>query len=383
MLHGNILFFSTTTGWAACEELWSQASIDLAKQGFSVSASVSAPLHPRVKILKDAGVYIKLRPQRYALWERAWHYAFVRVETKLVLEFQKALRGTRPELVIFSEGLTYPPVELLELCISQDLPFVTISHKNCDDFWPSDVYAARYRKALSHARRCYFVSEANLRLAEKQIGTELPNAEVVRNPYNTDFNSIVAWPDVEAQTQLRLACVARLDPGQKGQDILLEALAGPAWVNRDWHLSLYGDGPVRNSLERLVSRLKLSNRVTFAGYVNSVAQIWSSNHVLTMPSRHEGLPLAMVEAMLCGRPVLATDVAGHSEIIVDGETGFLVGPPTVAAVAQGLERLWMSRNDLETMGKAGAKRIRELVPADPIRVFSEKIRDLTSWRAAA
>jgi glycosyltransferase involved in cell wall biosynthesis len=102
-----------------------------------------------------------------------------------------------------------------------------------------------------------------------------------------------------------------------------------------------------------------------------------------MPSRHEGLPLAMVEAMLCGRPVLATDVAGHSEIIADGVTGFLVGPPTVAAVAQGLERLWMSRADLETMGKASAKRIRELVPPDPIRVFSEKIKDLMSWRVAA
>jgi glycosyltransferase involved in cell wall biosynthesis len=375
MSHGNILFFSTTTGWAACEELWSQASIDLAKQGLSVSASVSAPLHPRVKILSDAGIYIRLRPQRYALWERAWHYAFLRVETKLILEFQKALRETRPRLVVFSEGLTYPPVELLELCISQKLPFVTISHKNCDDFWQNDSYGERYRKALSLARRCYFVSEANLRLAEKQIGAELPNAEVVRNPFNVDFNSILPWPDVET---LQLACVARLDPGQKGQDLLLEALAGPAWVNRDWHLNLYGDGPVRNSLDRLVSRLDLSGRVTFAGYVNSVEEIWASNHVLTMPSRHEGLPLAMVEAMLCGRPVLATDVAGHSEIIVDGVTGFLVGPPTVAAVSQGLERLWIGRNDLETMGKAGAKRIRKLVPPDPIRVFSEKIKDLMS-----
>ena len=133
----------------------------------------------------------------------------------------------------------------------------------------------------------------------------------------------------------------------------------------------------------LSAALKLSNRVTFAGHVNSVAEIWTSDHVLTMPSRHEGLPLAMVEAMLCGRPVLATDVAGHSEIIVDGVTGFLVGPPTVAAVAQGLERLWMNRNDLETMGKAGAKRIRELVPPNPIRVFSEKIKNLMSWDVAA
>jgi glycosyltransferase involved in cell wall biosynthesis len=91
----------------------------------------------------------------------------------------------------------------------------------------------------------------------------------------------------------------------------------------------------------------------------------------------------MVEAMLCGRPVLATSVAGHPEIVVDGVTGFLVGPPTVAAVAEGLERLWLARNDLEAMGKAGAKGIRELVPPDPIRVFSEKIKELMSRRVAA
>ena len=230
--------------------------------------------------------------------------------------------------------------------------------------------------ALSLARRCYFVSEANLRLAEKQIGCELSNAEVVRNPYNVAFDASPAWPALDGE--LRLACVARLDPGQKGQDLLFEALAGSAWANRDWHLSLYGDGPIRTSLERLAARFGISERVTFAGHVASVEEVWASNHVLVMPSRYEGLPLALVEAMLCGRPVLATDVAGHSEIIIDGVTGFLAGPPTVATVAQALERLWANRANLEEMGKVSAKRIRELVPADPARVFSEKIKLLMS-----
>jgi glycosyltransferase involved in cell wall biosynthesis len=84
----------------------------------------------------------------------------------------------------------------------------------------------------------------------------------------------------------------------------------------------------------------------------------------------------IVEAMLCGRPVLATDVGGNSEIVVDGVTGFLAAAPTVGSVAQALERLWANRADLESIGKAGAKRIRGLVPANPIRVFSEKIEHL-------
>jgi glycosyltransferase involved in cell wall biosynthesis len=84
----------------------------------------------------------------------------------------------------------------------------------------------------------------------------------------------------------------------------------------------------------------------------------------------------MVEAMLCGRPVLATDVGGNSEVIIDGVTGFLAGAATVPILAQALERLWANRNNLENMGRAGAKKIRELVPSDPIRVFSERIKSL-------
>jgi glycosyltransferase involved in cell wall biosynthesis len=140
-------------------------------------------------------------------------------------------------------------------------------------------------------------------------------------------------------------------------------------------LNLYGEGPMRNVLERLVERLNLSARVTFAGH-RAVEEIWASNHVLVMPSRHEGLPLAMVEAMLCGRPVVATDVAGHAEIIHDNLTGFLAEAPTVSSMATALERLWVNRSRLEEMGAAGAQRIRELVPHDPVEVFAKKIEGL-------
>ena len=133
---------------------------------------------------------------------------------------------------------------------------------------------------------------------------------------------------------------------------------------------------LRNSLERMVQRLGLQDRVVFAGHVTSIEKIWVENHVLVMPSRFEGMPLAIVEAMLCARAVVATDVAGHSEIIDDGVTGFLADAPTVSSMANALERLWAGRMSLEAMGKAAAKSIREHVPADPIRVFSEKMKSL-------
>ncbi len=377
MLGKRVVFVSTMPGWFASEELWGRTAVDMARQGVSVSASVveTVPLHRRLQELKSAGIYLQVRPSHYTLWRRGWDYVFCRGKPKRLLEVDKLLRSDPPDLIVFSDGGPYPPIELLELCVSKNLPFVTIANGHSEYYWPEDQISERYRKVLRAALRCYFVSKANVRLTEMQIGCELPNAEVVWSQYNVDFNFLPPWPDMKPDEELRFACVGRLYPPHKGQDILLEALASPVWARRPWHLDLYGEGPMRHSLERLTTYLGIYDRVTFAGYV-TVEDIWSKNQALIMPSRCEGLPLAMVEAMLCGRPVLATDVAGHSELIIDGVTGFLVGAPTVTSLAQGLERLWDNRANLKKMGSAGAKRIREVVPSNPIRVFSDKVMQL-------
>jgi glycosyltransferase involved in cell wall biosynthesis len=269
-----------------------------------------------------------------------------------------------------------PSIALIELCASKGLPFITVGQANYEGWWLEDELAERYRRALPAALRCYFVSKANRRLAEMQIGCELSNAEVIRNPFNVDINASPPWPALDRDTEVRFACVGRLHPNSKGQDVLLEALAAPIWMDRRWHLTLYGDGPMRNIIERLVQRFKLVHRVTLAGFVSRVEDIWAANHALILPSRFEGLPLAMVEAMLCKRPVIATDVAGHSEIIEDGVTGFLADAPTVSNIARVLERVWDRRLELQKMGIEAAKSIRKDLPADPAQVFSEKIRSL-------
>jgi glycosyltransferase involved in cell wall biosynthesis len=103
---------------------------------------------------------------------------------------------------------------------------------------------------------------------------------------------------------------------------------------------------------------------------------------LITPSRFEGLPLAMIEAMLCGRPVIATDVAGHSEVIEDGVTGFLADAPTVGSMVNALERFWARRDDVRSIGAAAARKIRQLVPPDPVRIFAEKIKSLAADAAS-
>jgi len=361
--------------WGGSEELWSRTALHLAAEGFSVCASVHdwSPPHKRLSALAEGGVDVWVRPSRYSIWKRAWRRVTCAHNAHTV-ELRKRIFAKVPSLVVLSTGMALPPIELLELCIAEKVPFVTIGQANQDAWWPADNDAKRYRNALPAALRCYFVSKANLQLAEKQIGCAIPNAEIVWNPFNIEFGASLAWPSSPDGTVL-FACVGRLHPPSKGQDILLEAFAAQDWVERNWRLTLYGEGPMKDSLERLVKRLGLRNRVIFGGHA-SVKDIWASNHVLALASRYEGLPLVIVEAMLCGRPVVATNVAGHSEVIEDGVVGFLADAPTVAGVAKALERLWERRSEAEQMGKAAAVRIRQLVPPDPIKVFSGKIKKL-------
>src|SRR5262249_19810808 len=162
----------------------------------------------------------------------------------------------------------------------------------------------------------FFVSEANRILAEKQLGYDFDNAEIVHNPVLIEIDSAIPWPPHMSDQELRMACVGRLS-SEKGQDILLDVLASPRWRERNWRLAFSGSGPCRDMLGRLVERLKLQDRVSFAGHV-AVEKIWHENHIMVMPSRHEGMPLTVIEAMFCGRPVVATNVGGNSEVIKDG-----------------------------------------------------------------
>lgn len=325
--------------------------------------------------LQRSGVCVLTRPLPSTYWRR-FRRKLSRGRTHVSLDLEKLLPDVIPALTVLSTGACLMPIEFLETCVSKGWPFVTIGQANDVGWWPDDETARRYREALRNAIRCYFVSSANWRLSEKHLGDKIDNGEVVRNPFNVSYDAAPAWPRMGDDSELRLACVARLHPPSKGQDVLLEALAHPDWAARRWRLTFYGDWPWRDGLQRLVGNLGLGERIAFAGHVANVEKIWAENHALVMPSRFEGLPIAMVEAMLCARPVVTTDVAGHREIVEEGVSGFIADTPTVPSVRAALERLWARRDDLDHMGKMAARSIREKIPRDPVGVFSRKIREI-------
>ncbi len=372
-----IVFISTMTSaaWGGSEELWAQAALRIKAEGLPVGVSVHAGMaaHPMLRKLASAGAEIQVRRATPSWLQRIWRHLRAPAVPQAELDMIAFLAASEPALVVISDGNCMMPVNVLEFCVSCNLRFVTIGHMTSEYFGIDDVWAARYRSLMPLAQRCYFVSKANLKVFEHQIGCTLPNSEKVLNPFKVDYAASVPWPS-QFGAELRLAHVGRLHPPSKGQDLLLEALSQPQWRDRAWHLTLYGDGSMREVVEKIIGELGLSGRVTLQGFVHSIERIWAENHALVMPSRYEGLPLAIVEAMLCGRPVLATDVGGHAEIIEDGVTGFIADCATLRSVSEALERLWDRRDELKSMGQNAARTIRTQVPPDPVGIFVHQLK---------
>jgi glycosyltransferase involved in cell wall biosynthesis len=293
------------------------------------------------------------------------------------LAVERAIAEVRPNLTVICSSACMPPIEFLKACLRTRTRFSVISQTNRDSLWPTDREAETLRMAATGAARWYFVSDANRGLFQSQIAMELPRASVIHNPFNVSTDHALAWP-ARAEAPVRMACVSRLHFPSKGQDLLLEALAGEAWEDRDWRVTFFGTGQNEETLHRLIDRHPFGNRFAMLGHVDGVEKIWATHHALLMGSRYEGCPLAAVEAMMCGRIVIAPATAGIPEIVRDGQTGFLAPVAAGRLLAEALERAWSRRAEWRAMGEQAAREIRVLVPPDPGKALAERLAALAA-----
>lgn len=272
------------------------------------------------------------------------------------------LRPDRFDLAIISQGLNYDGYQVAAACMRRGVRYVLISQKADDLYWPADGLIEKWRNGYRNATAALFVSEHNLALTQQQLGFDLPQARVVRNPFCAAWGAPLPWP-AESET-VRLACVARLDAREKGQDLILRVLAQPKWRARPVTLSLFGAGHNAEGLAGMAAYLGLDS-VAFRGFTDTPDRIWLNHHALVLPSRCEGLPLSLVEAMLSGRPAIITDAGGGREMLIDGETGWLASSATVAALDAAMERAWKARDHWQQIGQRAADVARAKVPQKP------------------
>lgn len=160
--------------------------------------------------------------------------------------------------------------------------------------------------------------------------------------------------------------VSALRP-EKGLETLLEAAAHVFRSLPEARLVIAGDGSEQARLKSLASQLNIAERVIFAGHRSDVPDVLSALDVVVSPSDTESLPNAVLEAMALARPVVATRVGGTPELVVDGETGYLVDSGASQPMAERIMELLRDSNVRSSMGDAGRERVTERYSPEHVR----------------
>jgi glycosyltransferase involved in cell wall biosynthesis len=367
------LFIAANEGaqWGGSELLWSLVAEKLARRGDQVRVSVrdfGKPI-PIVERVRSAGCQI--------LYRR--HPSFISRQIRKIFLPEYSLAHVRSagdgvDLVVISQGSNSDGLRWMEAARAAGHKYVVIVQGAAANIWPDDNTAERLAESYENASVAYFVSQATLDLSRRQFASPLRNAKVFRNPCGVRFDARPAWP-VDSDGGLALACIGRLELISKGQDLLLEVLSLPHWRERKVRLSLIGKGPNERVLRYMAKTLEIAS-VEFLDHQNSIEEVWNKHHALVLPSRFEGIPLVVVEAMLCGRPCIATDVGGNRELIRDGINGFLAKAPTVELLDEAMSRAWDARHHLMDMGNIAAIDVRRWVSKDPTEDFVRELATL-------
>jgi len=162
---------------------------------------------------------------------------------------------------------------------------------------------------------------------------------------------------------------------RKGIEVLLHAMAEESDSVR---LLLAGDGEHREAVEATAAELGITDRAVFLGRQSAgqVRSLLAGARALIVPSTYEGMPLVILEAMEAGVPVVASAVSGIPEVVVDGETGWLVPQEDVQSLGRALNEVWQDAAERERRGRAGRERVEDRYrPDNGAEIWLERIGD--------
>jgi len=368
--------------WGGSEELWGRSVPLLQAAGFDIAVIkyLINREHPQfIKLAQNNVQLLDIDPKK-SIPKKVFS-KFGQVTDKIAIKlklseykgedfsgFHKAIKEANPSLVIISQGINFDGLKLAYQCYLLGIPYVVVSQKAVDFYWPHKDDRKNMLIALQKAEKSFFVSHHNLRLTEEQFGTRLTNGMVIFNPVKLS-GKIVPYP--KSTEVYRLACVGRLFLLDKGQDIIIRILSEQKWKDRPVVVSFIGKGGDEPALKDFAALLGVKN-IDFKGQVEDIEAMWEDYHALILPSRSEGLPLSMVEAMSAGRPVIISNAGGNAEIIEEGITAF-IGHPNEESFGEAMERAWQRRDEWEVMGKAAAAYVTANVPKVPETLFVDMV----------
>lgn len=296
---------------------------------------------------------IRRNEEKCAAWEMAVFMASACLHVPLLA------RSFRPDAVIAFFGIPSGPSAWLTHAL-RGVPYVvSLRGGDVPGFQPYDL------------ARMHRLTGWLIRFLWQRAGAVVPNSDGLAALAKA-FEPRLGYPIIPngADTDLFSPRTGGRAPGpvrlffhgrvvfQKGLDTLLAGL-GQISPDIPWELHIAGDGPQRPELEAQAATLGIADRVMFRGWMRrpELSRVLRDMDLYVFPSRDEGMPNAVLEAMASGLPVVATRIAGSEELVVPEVTGLLTAPESASELARAISRLIGDTQTREAMGRAGRQRV--------------------------
>jgi len=343
--------------WAGSEELWKLFATEALHRGHSVAAALQTPIAQSDELAEFralGGVVLAYNPLN--------RYTSRTVSRGLYSRFQR-LKRWNPEILCLSghPAIPYRDRDIYTLLKARTGRRIFIIQGNADWFVSGQAERDALRALYLSARRIICVSQHNAELLQRQLTSSLP-ITILPNPIRTRLEHPLPWPP--HSKQVRFATVGRYETFGKCQDAVLQALATPQWKERNWRLDLFGSGSDQRYIQDVIRYFGLEDRVALCGYERNFMKIWKDRHLHILISRAEGLALALIESMFCGRPAIVTHTGGNHELVRDDQDGFVSAGEDPETIRKTLEQAWSSRERWPEMGEAAFQRANQWIPSD-------------------
>ena len=351
-----ILFFSTNDGWGGSEISCAKIAQGFSSRDFLVGLCMKKH-EPRPEILKEI-----LSEGLIQLLERPEMADYCKSK-----EVKKFVEDFAPDLVFISQGHVFEGREMMKWCQSNGFDYVNfiplITEDHLQIIGPDENAIVENKELLQLSKMIFSDNHPAKDVMEKIFGMTVENFSVIRNAFDVPYNQTLVWPD-GLDGIYRLMYIGRLYYIHKGLDMLLEVMAMQKWKDRPLQVMAYGEGVDRPKMDEYIKGHGIKN-FFFCGYVEDIAKEIIKYHGVIFPSRMEGMPIALIDGLLCHRMAIVTPVGGMVEFVKDGKTGFVTDEPSAKALDECMERSWEKRNDWQKIGEEAGKWARKLVPEFP------------------
>lgn len=373
----SILFLSVMNGaaWGGSEELWYQSALWTARNGYPTGVCCFAwkAKSKKIQALEQAGCQLFLLPGKEMTGKMP---LLGKLKGKAAL--RKVPFETYDQIIVSQGGwkdVAHAPFKKLY----QRLKNYSLLYHNYN---VQEKFSRRRSLAMKE-----WVNKASKNLGDTEkiflaMATSyimaIPNQGKLFNPLTFETPATPAPYPGQQQDNYIFSVFAALDTERKAQEILIEALAGEQWRDKNWELHLYGEGKDKKLLQELIASRQMQGKIFLRGKADNYQEAIRQTHLVLQITHIDAMPITVMDAMAMARPVVVSDVGDMPNWIKQDLNGWVANYVTVDSINHTLRLAWERKENWEAMGKESFAIFHRDFPEQPVEYFLKQTGFLTA-----